>query len=335
MVRAPSPEHIPPRTRAVAEATPPPAPADPARAPSPPGHPWLDLFLEHLLVVKGLSENTLAAYASDLGHFLGFLASRGADPADVNNDTLFLYLMHERRQGLASRSLARRLSALRGFYDFLREERLLTESPAQHLENPKLPRRLPEVLSQEEVAALLAQPDVTDKLGARDRAMLELLYAAGLRVSELVNLRPLDYDPQSGLLRIFGKGSKERLVPIHFAAQACLDAYLRDWRGAFGPREDTIFLNRSGKGLSRVAVWKNIKRYATMAGIRREISPHTFRHSFATHLLEGGADLRTVQLLLGHADISATEIYTHVQAGRLARAHREFHPRSRLSEKTP
>lgn len=336
MARTPAPDRPPPPVRtgdAGATALPardaafvaPPSPAPPAGT-----HPWLDLFLEHSLVVKGLSENTLEAYASDLAAFLDFLAERGAGPGDADQDALFLYLMHERRRGLTSRSMARRLSALRGFFSFLHEERLVSASPAQYLENPKLPRRLPEVLSLDEVGKLLAQPDTTDKLGARDRAMLELLYAAGLRVSELVNLRPLDYDPQTGLLRIFGKGAKERLAPIHFAAQECLESYLRDWRPAFSPREDKVFLNRSGKGLSRVAVWKNIRRYALAAGIRRPISPHTFRHSFATHLLEGGADLRTVQILLGHADISATEIYTHVQAGRLARAHREFHPRSRL-----
>jgi len=160
--------------------------------------------------------------------------------------------------------------------------------------------------------------------------MLELLYAAGLRVSELVQMKPFDFDPQVGVLRIFGKGSKERLIPIHYAAQEFLQNYLQSWRGQFKPVQDAVFLNRSGKGLTRQAVWKAIKRHALTAGITRNVSPHTFRHSFATHLLEGGADLRTVQLLLGHADIAATEIYTHVQAGRLVQIHRQHHPRSNM-----
>jgi len=293
-----------------------------------PAHPWLDRYLEHLLVEKGLSENSLSAYTADLGAFIAWLAERDAEPAQVKGQDLFLYLSALRARGLTSRSLARHLSALRGFFSWLAGEKLMATDPAQYLENPKLPRKLPEFLSIEEMDAVLSRPDLTDKLGFRDRTMLELLYAAGLRVSELVELKPFDFDPQVGLLRVFGKGSKERLVPIHDAAQEFLAVYLRDWRGQFGPVADVIFLNRSGKGLSRQAVWKMVKKYVLEAGIRRDISPHTFRHSFATHLLEGGADLRTVQLLLGHADIAATEIYTHVQSGRLRSIHRRYHPRS-------
>lgn len=160
--------------------------------------------------------------------------------------------------------------------------------------------------------------------------MLELLYAAGLRVSELITLKPLDFDPLTGLVRVFGKGAKERTVPVHATAARFLGAYLRDWRPAFKPVENILFLNRSGKGLTRQAVWKIVRRHVADAGIHRQISPHTFRHSFATHLLEGGADLRTVQLLLGHADIAATEIYTHVETERLRRIHKQFHPRSKI-----
>ena len=178
--------------------------------------------------------------------------------------------------------------------------------------------------------ALLAQPDCGVKTGARDRCMLEMLYAAGLRVSELCNLDVLDLDLQRGLVRVFGKGAKERLVPLHDAMQQMLATYLKDWRPAFSPTGGQLFVNRSGRALSRQYVWKMVKNYALQAGIRRAISPHTFRHSFATHLLEGGADLRSVQLLLGHADISATEIYTHVQAERLRALHHQFHPRSRV-----
>lgn len=292
------------------------------------GRAWTDRYLEHLLVVRGLSENSLEAYENDLHSFLIFLEQRSADVSDADADTLFLFLMHLRKQGLTSRSLARRLSALRGFFAYLTDEGLIGADPSQFLENPKLAKKLPEVLSQKEVAAMLAQPDISDRLGFRDRTMLEILYAAGLRVSELVNLAPMDFDPQQGLLKIFGKGSKERLVPIHYAAQEFLDTWLRDWRPGFNPKEKAIFLNRSGKALSRQGVWKTIKRYALQAGIKRAVSPHTFRHSFATHLLEGGADLRTVQILLGHEDIAATEIYTHVQTGRMMQMHRQYHPRS-------
>jgi integrase/recombinase XerD len=288
----------------------------------------VDRHLEHLLVVRGLSENSLKAYEADLRGFAAFLGDRGMSICGATDQTLFLYLVHLRARGLGSRTMARHLSALRGLFQFLSEERLVKENPAALLENPRLPRLLPEVLSKGEVELLLEQPDPRCKLGFRDRTMLELLYAAGLRVSELVELELLDYDPQTGILRVFGKGSKERLVPLHQTAQHFLGLYISSWRPSFGPVQGTIFLNRSGKGLSRQAVWRMISRYAAKAGIRRAISPHTLRHSFATHLLEGGADLRTVQALLGHSDISATEIYTHVQTARLKTVHGSFHPRS-------
>ncbi len=236
--------------------------------------------------------------------------------------------MHLRSRGLASRSLARHLSALRGFFAFAADEGWLSESPAALIENPKLPRLLPDVLSREEVGRLLAAPDTTTPLGYRDRTMLELLYACGLRVSELVSMSVSDFDPQAGLLRVMGKGSKERYVPLHESAVGFVLDYLRHWRPLLGPKNDTVFLNRSGVGLSRQGVWKLIRRYALEAGIVRPVSPHTLRHSFATHLLEGGADLRTVQILLGHSDIMATEIYTHVQSARMVALHRKFHPRS-------
>ncbi|UZP68293.1 site-specific tyrosine recombinase XerD [Desulfovibrio mangrovi] len=297
---------------------------------TPPTHPLVDSYLQHLLVTRGLSENTIASYAADLESFLLFLEEKRFQLEAVTDQSLFLYVMYLRRRGLNSRSLARHLSALRGFFAFCLEERTLSDNPVQYLENPKLPKTLPDVLSQEEVAAILAQPDLKTKLGFRDRTMLELLYAAGLRVSELISLAPVDFDAQTGLVRVFGKGSKERIVPVHDAAAQFLTNYLRDWRPAFSPVENFVFLNRSGKQLSRQAIWKNIQRYVLESGIRKNVSPHTFRHSFATHLLDGGADLRTVQLLLGHSDIAATEIYTHVQADRLRQVHRQFHPRSRM-----
>ncbi|TVM15653.1 site-specific tyrosine recombinase XerD [Oceanidesulfovibrio indonesiensis] len=290
--------------------------------------PQLDRYLEHLLVEKGLAERTLESYAHDLSTFLLFLQERGAALEDVDEESLLYYIVRERSRGMNSRSMARRLSSLRGFFGYLFDEQLLPKNPAENLENPKLTRNLPNVLSVEEVSALLAACDLTTKLGFRDRTMLELLYAAGLRVSELTALRPLDYDPQAGLVKVWGKGSKERIVPIHDVSQEFLNEYLNSWRSSFSPVEDAVFLNRSGKGLSRVAIWKIIRKYAAQTGLAKQISPHTFRHTFATHLLEGGADLRTVQILLGHADISATEIYTHVQAHRLAAIHRAHHPRS-------
>lgn len=290
----------------------------------------MDRFLEFLLIEKGLSENSLAGYSADLAALLSFLEQKSFELKDVTQRELSLYLMFLRSRGLQSRSLARHLAAIRGVFGFAVDEGWIKEDPSALLENPKLSRKLPEFLTRGEISAILALPDSETKLGLRDRAMLELLYAAGLRVSELIDLRVLDYDAQVGLLKVFGKGAKERLVPVHYTAQEILNMYMQDVRPRFRPAEDFMFLNRSGKGLTRQGVWKLIKKYAQMAGIKRSISPHTFRHSFATHLLEGGADLRTVQLLLGHADISATEIYTHIQSERLMALHKEFHPRSGL-----
>lgn len=303
------------------------------RAALPSLHPWVDAWLEHQLVVKGLSENSLSAYAQDMQHFQAFLTERSHALEDVSDQTIFIYLMFLRQRGLTSRSMARHISSLRGFFAHAASEGWLEASPASLIETPKLPKTLPDVLSKMEMDSLLARPDMETSLGFRDRTMLELLYAAGLRVSELITLSPLDYDPQSGVLRVFGKGDKERLVPIHSLAQDLLSRYLTAIRPAFKPVKEFVFLNRSGKGLSRQGVWKLIKRYALDAGIRKTISPHSLRHSFATHLLEGGADLRTVQILLGHADIAATEIYTHVQAERLTRIHKTHHPRSGSTRK--
>lgn len=294
-----------------------------------PVHPIADRYLQHLLVEKGLSENTLAAYANDLSDFLSFLAYRSYALEEVTDQTLFLYIVDVRRLGLSGRSLARRLSALRGLFAFACREQVFKANPAKFLENPKFARSLPEVLTREEMTAVLQSPDLSDRLGFRDRTMLEMLYACGLRASELVSLHALNFDAGTNVLRVFGKGAKERLVPVHTEAARFLSDYIRHWRPLFSPKEPALFLNRSGKGLTRVALWKIVQRHVLKAGILRPISPHTFRHSFATHLLEGGADLRAVQLLLGHADISATEIYTHVQAERLAETHKKHHPRSR------
>ncbi|MCF8109069.1 MAG: site-specific tyrosine recombinase XerD [Desulfohalobiaceae bacterium] len=293
-----------------------------------PDHPLLDQYLQHLLVVKGLSENSVQAYARDLQDLLGFLEERSGSLEAVDEQVLFLHLIALNQKGLSNRSLARHLSSIRNFFDFAAGQSALNVNPARLLDAPKIRKGLPEVLTQPEVEALLRQPRTTTRLGFRDRTMLELMYAAGLRVSEVCALRPLDFDQQTGILRIFGKGSKERLVPIHMTCQSNLSSYLAVWGPAFSPRCEQTFLNRSGNGLSRQGIWKLIRKYAGMAGIERRISPHTLRHSFATHLLEGGADLRSLQMLLGHADINATEIYTHVQKQQLVAMHKKYHPRS-------
>jgi integrase/recombinase XerD len=295
----------------------------------------LAAWLDHLSAERGLSPNTVEAYSRDTRDFFAFLEelsekAPGFRTFDaLGEHDLLLYFAWLRGRGQTGRSLARHLSSLRGFFAYAVEQGAASGNPALFPERPKLPILLPEVLSEEEVDAVLARPDMGDKLGVRDRCMLEVLYGAGLRATELCTLRVLDVDMQRGVLSVFGKGSKERLVPVHDAALSLIDVYLRDWRPAFGPAEDALFLNRSGRRLSRVALWKAVRKYAALAGIRRAVSPHSFRHSFATHLLEGGADLRTVQILLGHADISATEIYTHVQSGRLRRIHGAYHPRCR------
>lgn len=292
--------------------------------------PWRQL----LLAQNGLSRQTEISYAQDIKSFMKFweeVSSFGPNPRQwPNEEDIFLYLASLRNRGLTPRTQARRLCALRSFFDFAVEEGALKQNPTEQLGSPKLPLHLPEVLSREEMERLLARPIMEDRGGFRDRCMLELLYASGLRVSELCDLSVEDLDLQQGLLRVFGKGSKERIVPLHSLAQKLLAEYLQKIRPRFRPACRKLFLNRSGMGLTRQYIWQVVKKYAEAAGIRRAISPHTFRHSFATHLLEGGADLRTVQILLGHADVAATEIYTHVEAMRLKQIHHKFHPRNNV-----
>lgn len=296
--------------------------------------PWLD----SLLAQRGLAALTVQAYEQDLRTFFLFQSQigPGADPyrtrepdiADPDSDSILLYLSWQRSRGNSTRTLARRLSSIRSFLDFIRDEGRLATNPAEYLDNPKLPFHLPEVLSREEMGQMLALPSLGDRGGFRDRCILEMLYAGGLRVSELCNLNVDDVDRQRGVVSVFGKGSKERLVPLHNLMLELLTQYLNQWRQLFRPACKAMFLNRSGMSLTRQYIWKMVKKYALACGIRRSISPHTFRHSFATHLLEGGADLRSVQMLLGHASVNATEIYTHVQAERLRQTHLQFHPRN-------
>lgn len=287
----------------------------------------IEAFLNALWLEYGLSENTLAAYGSDLNQFTLWL--KGTNLLDVDSRNISGFLMHRQRQGGSSRSSARTLSSLRRFYAYLLREKKIEIDPTQLIDAPHVGRSLPDSLSERDVDVLLQAPDHTHALGFRDRTMLELLYAAGLRVSELVEMTFQQVNFRQGCIRIIGKGDKERLVPIGEDAQAWLEQYLA------GPRQDILrvrqsdylFVTARGSGMTRQAFWHIIKRYAKQAGIESHLSPHTLRHAFATHLLNHGADLRVVQLLLGHSDLSTTQIYTHIAQHRLKELHTKFHPR--------
>jgi integrase/recombinase XerD len=299
----------------------------PAPAPPPPD-PALGAWLDHLAVERGLARNSVAAYRRDLEALDRQLAGRGL--VSAREDDLLLALRKMRTAGRSPRSVARWLVAVRGFYAWLARDGSIAEDPSARLEPPKTWKSLPKVLDGAEVLRLLDAPDRADPRGARDRAMLEVLYATGLRVSELVGLRLHDLRLDAGYLRCVGKGAKERVVPMGAEASAALRDYLDAGREALlsGRRSDVVFVGRSGAPLTRQGFWKLIKAYGRRAGIRASLSPHVVRHSFATHLLENGADLRAVQMLLGHADISTTQIYTHVNRERLRKLYRDFHPRA-------
>ncbi len=291
---------------------------------------WTDRYLHHLIVEKGLSRNTIEAYARDLRGFSAFLEQHpDSDLRSVSSDRIILYFKLLRKDTLSPRSLARAISTLKGFYKFLLREGFLEENPLRHLRTPRVIPRLPEILSGEDIEQIIRQVKVENPLGLRDRAMLELLYATGLRVSELVHLSVHDVNLEVGYLRTKGKGSKERIVPIGRAAIRALDDYLRGPGHALSAKGQgrALFPGRGGRGITRQGFWKILRRYASAAGIQKKITPHTLRHSFATHLLEGGADLRSVQSMLGHADIATTQIYTHVSREHLKRVHQKFHPR--------
>ena len=288
---------------------------------------YLDLFLNYLVVEKGAAANTVAAYSRDLTRYLGFLGERTPDqirPTDVAG-----YLAHLKDAGIAPRSRARALSALRMLHRFLVVEGYSQLNPSAIIEAPKGVQRLPAVLSGRQVEALLAAPLDTGAIELRDAAMLELLYATGLRVSELVGLSQAEVNVSAGYLMTVGKGDKERLVPIGESACRKVTRYLESARGELlkGKVSTELFLSRLGEGMTRQAFWNIVKKRALQAGVRSHLSPHTLRHSFATHLLENGADLRSVQMMLGHADLSSTQIYTHVTRERLKRIHAQFHPR--------
>ena len=288
-------------------------------------------FLTHVRVEKGLSSNTVSAYRRDLVKFDGFARKRKLSLEAVSRDDLVDFLAGLYRQKLESKTVARHLVTLRNFFRFAQIQELIPEDPCVTLESPKIRRNLPGYLRLEDVERLLSQPDVKTPIGLRDRAMLETLYSTGLRVSELIGLRTMDLDATVGCVRCIGKGDKERIVPVGKKALAVVEKYLRDARPRLLGKvqgNPSLFVNRRGARLSRVGVWKILSAYGRLAGLRVALTPHMLRHSFATHLLERGADLRSVQLMLGHADISTTQIYTHVVEERLKQIYKAHHPRA-------
>lgn len=287
-------------------------------------------YLDALWLQRGLSENTLAAYRRDLAQTEQWLINnkRSKRLIEASADDLGAFNATRSEQGLARRSAARWLSSVRGFYRYFLREQRLQEDPTQHLEHPKQARELPRSLGASDVENLLAAPDIETTIGLRDRAMLELLYASGLRVSELIALQLVSVNLRQGVVRVVGKGNKERLVPVGETALDWLQRYLREARQELLPAGgNVLFPSRRGRTMTRQTFWHAIKRYALAAGIQKDISPHTLRHAFATHLVDNGADLRAVQMMLGHSDLSTTQIYTHVAQQRLQSLLREHHPR--------
>lgn len=290
-------------------------------------------YLQALETERGASRNTVLAYRRDLADFGRYLQGPRRELDALTSRDVSEYLLALRRRGLGARSVARRLSALRGLYRHLVRAGTVTRDPTEQLDSPRPPRRLPRTLSIEDVATLIETPDTTRPDGLRDRAMLELMYASGMRASEVLTLRLEDLNLAAGYVVCTGKGSRQRMVPVGAQAARWLRRYLDDGRRPSGKRRDpgTVFMNRAGRSLSRQGLWGILKRAARRAGLRATVSPHTLRHSFASHLLERGADLRSVQAMLGHADISTTQIYTHLPSRVVRDMYRKFHPRARAA----
>ncbi len=297
-------------------------------------HAFIQAFLNQVRIEKGLAKNTVEAYGRDLAKFEAFMSKRERKLNDIRRDDIVEFLASLYRQKLDSRSVARHLVSVRNLFRFALTEGEITVDPTQNLESPKIRRSLPGFLRLEEVDRLLEMPDTCSPLGIRDKAIIEVLYSTGLRVSELVGLRVSDVDTKVGCVRCIGKGDKERLVPIGRKALAAVELYLQFARPELlrkrrqSPGNPYLFINRVGDKLSRVGVWKNLAGYGKRLGLKTRLTPHMLRHSFATHLLERGADLRSVQLMLGHADISTTQIYTHVVEERLKYIYKAHHPRA-------
>jgi integrase/recombinase XerD len=290
----------------------------------------VDQYRTFLLMEKGLSEKTIAAYSTDLMKFGRFLDDqKRTGVADIDRRMILTYMIHLRARGLSARSRARHLVTLRGFFKYLTHEKIIAKSPARQIDLPKTGLQLPDILTVADVEALLGAPDRHKPEGLRDAAMLELLYGSGLRVSELIHLEMTGINLEAGFVRVLGKGSKERVVPVGRMALARIREYLEASRPLLLKDRSSVYLfvTRRGGAMTRQSFWNLIGRYGRQAGLKKRITPHVLRHSFATHLLEGGADLRAVQTMLGHADISTTQIYTHVARRQLLAAHRKYHPR--------
>jgi len=290
----------------------------------------LEKYLNYLLIERGVAQNTLEAYGRDLRRFVLIVQEKGlTDLRQVMPEVVIEYLVRIKDEGLSANSMNRSLAALRGFYKYLVQEKLIEQTPLANIDLAKVWMRLPDTISREEMNLILAQPGVQTAAALRDSAMLELLYATGIRVSELIGLTMNSINWQVGFLVVMGKGSKERIVPIGKTAYDCTKLYVEQARPQLmqDKSTDILFLNRFGGKFTRQGFWKTVVRYAKKSGLQKKVHPHTFRHSFASHLLEGGADLRTVQVMLGHADISTTQIYTHITRDRLKEVHQKYHPR--------
>ena len=285
-------------------------------------------YLDHLRVERGLAPNSILAYGRDLARLARFAGSRGGDAARLRQQDLSEFIGSLRAEGLSARSTARAVHALRGFYRFLVREGRLQDDPMENLRAPRSFRPLPRYLSPAQVEALLGAPRTDSPLGVRDRAILEVLYATGLRASELIGLRVADVDLEVGILTCLGKGRKERLVPLGSEACSWVRRYLAEVRVRHARPAPILFLSQRGRRLSRMGLWGIVRRHAVTAGVQAVLTPHVLRHSFATHLLERGADLRALQAMLGHADISTTQVYTHISRERLRRIYDQFHPRA-------
>jgi integrase/recombinase XerD len=294
-------------------------------------HLWIDRFFDYLTVEKGLSENTLDSYGRDIRRFLDFLEESDVHSLDrVTKLDILSFMVRLREEGLSDRSVARLQVTLRHLYRFLVSERLLDDNPLDALDAPRLPKKLPHILSEDEVERFLNQPDPSTPLGLRDKSMLEFLYATGLRVSEMTSLQLSQVNLEVGCVRVFGKGNRERIVPFGEVARVFLREYLKKGRSRILKDRVSpyVFVSPRGGKMSRQAFWKIIKKYGLLAGVSVRLTPHTLRHCFASHLLDRGADLRSVQTLLGHVDISTTQIYTHVSRERLKKLHQKHHPRA-------
>ncbi|HJL15479.1 MAG TPA: site-specific tyrosine recombinase XerD [Sandaracinaceae bacterium LLY-WYZ-13_1] len=287
----------------------------------------IDAYLQHLKVERGLGRQTVEAYATDLAGLVGFLEDEGLALDEVDAAAVSGWLLELSRRGLSARSQARHLSAVRGLFKWLLAEREVERDPTELIDGPKLLAKLPSVLDREEVGRLLATPERSKRRGRRDAAMLHTMYASGLRVTELTTLKLADVNLETGFVQVLGKGDKRRIVPLGAPAQKRIEAWLPDREAWAKPTEGALFVTSRGGPMTRQGFWKLVKRYAAAAGIDKPISPHKLRHSFATHLLLGGADLRAVQTMLGHADIGTTQVYTHVTGEHLGRMHEKYHPR--------